>query len=190
MSNYTNSFFSEENHNTSWYKVFHLIKDKSSVLDVGCSSGNFGHELIKRKGCVVDGIELDTGDAKIAAKKLRNVWVLNIEFDDISKIKKRAYDYVYFGDVIEHLVQPIETLKRVKSLLKPDGAVLFSIPNMGHIAVRLDLLEGNFPITETGLLDKTHLHFYTQEEVERVFGEAGYAIKNLDFVKKDYPKAL
>lgn len=189
MSNYSDSHFDESAANTSWYKVFHLVPEGSKVLDIGCSSGNFGYELIKRKSCVVDGIELDKADAQEAKKKLNKVFVKNIETDSLSGIDT-DYDVIYFGDVIEHLVDPISTLKRVKALLNNRGSIVFSIPNMGHIGIRLALLVGEFEYTETGLLDKTHLHFYTQTEVIRVFEEAGYKIDNLSFVEKDYPKAL
>ncbi len=190
MSNYADSHFDEKSQNTSWHKVFSFIQPQSKVLDVGCSSGNFGKVLISKKQCTVDGIELDKKDAKEAAKKLHTVRVLDIEKDSLSGLGKNEYDCIYFGDVIEHLVDPVETLKRIKTLLKNSGAVVFSIPNMGHLSVRLDLLGGKLEATETGLLDKTHLHFYTQDEVLRVFEEAGYRIDKLDFVKKDYPKQL
>jgi 2-polyprenyl-3-methyl-5-hydroxy-6-metoxy-1,4-benzoquinol methylase len=189
MSNYSDSEYSG-GPNTSWYKILQIIPAKAVVLDIGCSSGNFGEALKKQKKCVVDGIELDKQDAKAASKKLRQVWQLNIETDDIKAVPKSEYDIIYFGDVIEHLVDPITALKRIKPLLKADGKVVFSIPNMGHIGVRIDLLGGNFEYTETGLLDKTHLHFYTQSEVMRVFEEAGYSLDHLDFVEKDYPRKL
>jgi len=190
VSNYSDSLFDESSSNTSWYKVFNLIGPGSRVLDVGCSSGNFGKELISRKRCTVDGIEIDEGDAKIASTVLNRVWRLDIETADLSDLPTGAYDIVYFGDVIEHLVNPVATLRRIKRLLSTKGRVIFSIPNMGHVSVRLALLAGRFEYTETGLLDKTHLHFYTQDEVDRIFEEAGYRIKTLDFVRKDYPRSL
>lgn len=189
MSNYSDSSFDENNANTSWYKVFHLIPRNSKVLDVGSSSGNFGAELIKRKGCVVDGVEINDADFEEAKKKLNTMYKLNIETDPLDGITNK-YDFIYFGDVIEHLVDPIKTLKRIKQLLKPSGKVLFSIPNMAHISVRLLLLMGDFEYTKTGLLDRTHLHFYGLDEVYRVFTEAGYDIDHMDFVKQDYPKPL
>src|ERR1017187_9722459 len=103
MSNYSDSQF-VEHPNTPWYKVLKMIPTRSRVLDVGCSSGNFGKILIKEKQCVVDGIELDPGDAEAARGVLNNVHVLNIETDDISMLEEKAYDIIYFGDVIEHLV--------------------------------------------------------------------------------------
>lgn len=184
MSNYSDSQLQKDK-NSSWYKVLEIISDKSKVLDIGCSSGNFGVELIKKKKCLVDGIELDKEDFNLAKTKLRNVYNLNVEIDDLGIINEK-YDYIYFGDVIEHLVQPSKTLKRVKQLLKNDGRVVFSIPNMAFIAIRLELLMGEFEYTETGILDKTHLHFYTLKEVERTFSEADYTLDILDFVESGY----
>lgn len=189
MSNYSDSSFGEENTNSSWYKVLQLVPEKSKVLDIGCSSGNFGAELIKRKGCTVDGIEIFPKDAKLAEKKLRNVYVLDIERDDLSVVKDR-YDVLYMGDVIEHLATPAQSLERVRKLLKPNGKLIFSVPNMAHATVRLLLLKGDFDYTETGLLDKTHLHFFTLEELKRVLNESGLTLTKIDFVVKDYPNAL
>lgn len=189
MSNYSDSSFNSQSANTSWYKAFHSIPDNSTVLDVGCSSGNFGVELIKRKNCIVDGIEVFSSDAKVASKKLRKVYELNIETNDLSTIPDK-YDILYFGDVIEHLATPAESLKKIKNLLNPNGKIVFSIPNMAYVGIRLEMLSGNFNYTETGLLDKTHLHFYTLEEIERTFNEAGLEIEKLDYVKKDYPNKV
>lgn len=189
MSNYADSHFEEHGENTSWFKAMKLIPENSKVLDIGCSSGNFGAELIARKGCIVDGIELYEGDAKLAKKFLRNVYNLNVETDDISEITEK-YDIIYLGDVVEHLYHTIDTLERCKTFLKKDGKIVFSIPNMAHISIRLLLLKGDFEYTETGLLDKTHVHFFNLKEINRVFNEAGYAIQDLDYVEKDYPATL
>ena len=189
MSNYSDSHFDESNRNTSWYKVFHLIPEGAKVLDVGCSSGNFGKELINRKHCKVDGIELDKRDYELARKTLHKVYQKNVETDNLDEIDN-DYDIIYFGDVIEHLLNPIDSLKKIKRHLNPKGKIVFSIPNMGHVSIRLFLLGGQFEYAETGLLDKTHLHFYTLGEVRRVFGEAQLRITHLDFVEKDFPQAL
>lgn len=185
MSNYSASKLENDNPNSSWYKTRNLIPDESLVLDVGCSSGNFGEELIKTKNCTVDGIEVDASDAALAQKKLRKVSVLNIETD--SGQINSTYDVIFFGDVIEHLVHPVETLHSIQKLLKPKGSIVFSIPNMSHMLVRLAVMRGKFGYGETGLLDNTHLHYYTIAEVKRIFADAGYDIEQLDFVRRDVP---
>jgi len=189
MSNYTdNQVTDDPNH--VWSKILNLVPEKSEILDIGCSSGNLGRVLIKEKNCIIDGVEPDKADADIASKYLRQVWSFSIEDEkNIEKIK-RTYDVLIFADVLEHLVHPSEVLKMVKKLLKPGGQVIFSLPNMGHISVRLSLLQGNFKYTETGLLDKTHLHFYDLEEVKNMFGRAGMVLKNFDSSSFDYPDQL
>ena len=189
MSNYSASHFDSVNENTSWYKAFHLIEPGSIVLDIGCSSGNFGQALIGMRDCVVDGVEIAPDDIVVAKTKLRAVYSVDIERDNLDEITNR-YDVIYFGDVIEHLITPSKTLERVASLLKPNGKLVFSVPNMAYLAVRLDLLEGRFEYTKTGLLDNTHLHYYDRVEIERVISEAGYNLQTLDYVAKDYPRSI
>lgn len=186
MTNYSSSKYVDSS-NTPWYKVLQLISEKSIVLDIGCSSGNFGEVLIQKKKCTVDGVEIAEEDIILAKKKLRNVYSFNIE-DGVPEKLNGKYDYVYYGDVIEHLVNPVTALKNTKKLLKKDGQIVFSIPNMAHVSVRMMLLEGRFDYGLTGLLDNTHLHFYTKNEIERVFAEAGYAITKIDWVERDIPK--
>jgi 2-polyprenyl-3-methyl-5-hydroxy-6-metoxy-1,4-benzoquinol methylase len=188
MSNYSDSEFTDDP-NTPWYKVLSLIPKKAKVLDVGCSSGNFDEIIIKEKQCIIDGVELDLADAKVAENKIRKVLNINIESDSLKGLDT-DYDVIYFGDVIEHLVHPVETLQRIKPLLSKGGSVIFSIPNMAHISVRLMLLSGKFEYGGTGLLDNTHLHYYDKTEVERVFAEAGYELEMLDWVSRDIPKEL
>jgi len=190
MSHYSDSSYSD-NPNSSWYKILHLIKPGTKVLDIGCSSGHFGEVLIKEKGCTVDGIELDSKDAKEARKRLRHVYELNIETDPLDEMTDH-YDYIYFGDVIEHLVDPSSALKRLEKLFKnkKQAKILFSLPNMSHASVRMMLLNGDFEYGKTGLLDNTHLHFYTLHELNRVFNRAGMEISHFDPVTKDYPKEL
>lgn len=174
MSNYSNVVLSDDP-NTPWYRIFAYIEPQSRVLDVGCSAGNFGKALIDQKKCMVDGIEVNKQDSIKAKKKLMNVYNINIENTDFKNLPG-DYRYIYFGDVIEHLVDPVSVLKKITKLLSKDGEILFSIPNMAHLSVRLMLLSGEFNYAKTGLLDNTHLHFYTFKEIERVFNEAGYEI--------------
>lgn len=189
MSNYTGKFV-PSNENNPWNKAFDLIKENSTVLDVGCSTGNFGAALIEYKNCTVDGIEPDNGDYIEAKKQLRSVANCFAEEAFVTTFKNKKYDQIVFLDVIEHLYDPIATLKLVTEHLKPGGSIVFSMPNMAHVSVRLMLLKGDFDYGETGLLDKTHLHFYNLREIERVFAEAGYAINVLDNTEATYPPAL
>lgn len=186
MSQYSNNKYINDN-NHSWSLLYKLIDSNTKVLDIGCSSGNFGEGLIKQKSCVVDGIELNSKDSEMARNKLRNVYNLNVELDDISFFKEK-YDYIVFADVIEHLINPVSTLLNIKKLLKKNGKIVYSLPNMAHISIRLQLLAGEFMYTETGLLDKTHLHFYTKMSIQSMFQEASYEIIKQDYTQIIYSK--
>ncbi len=189
MSNYSdNKVIEDSNH--VWNKLSSLIPNGSKVLDIGCSSGNFGEFLIRQKSCKVDGVEPDKKDADIAKQKLSKVW--NFVIDDPMNVKQisEKYDVLVFADVLEHLIHPEETLKLVKQLVRPTGRIVFSVPNMAHISVRLALLGGDFKYTETGLLDKTHLHFYDNDTIEVLFHDANMVLADLDAVVYKYPDEL
>lgn len=189
MSHYSNHLFTPGTRNNSWAHLFEYISEGDRVLDVGCSSGNFGEALIQLKSCEVIGLDLDEADIKTAKTKLTKAIIGDIN-DTKIYAQLGTFDALIFADVVEHLANPRETLKLVKKLLKKDGKLLFSIPHMGHSSVRLDLLAGKFPYKERGLLDKTHLHFYDKAEFESVFMDAGYDIAKNEPVIALYPTTL
>lgn len=187
MSNYTNNLFDPKVKNNPWTHLYDYIEPHSRVLDIGCSSGNFGDVLVHEKQCEVVGLDIDAADIAKAKKKLTAAYVRNIEKDDVSDLG--TFDVVMFVDVLEHLLDPIAVLERVKTLLKPKGRVLFSIPNMAHVSVRLHLLRGFFEYTPIGVLDRTHLHYYDEFEVQHIFSEARMHIEEINAVTKPYAKS-
>ena len=187
MSNYTNNLFNPKDTNNPWVHLYHYVPEKTRVLDVGCSSGNFGEVLLHEKHCEVVGIDLDAPDIKLAREKLTEAYVRNIEHDDISDLG--TFDVIMFVDVLEHLLDPIAVLSKTKKQLRPGGRILFSIPNMAHISIRLMLLHGFFEYTPIGLLDRTHVHYYDEFEVEHIFAEALLKIAEINAVTKPYPKS-
>jgi 2-polyprenyl-3-methyl-5-hydroxy-6-metoxy-1,4-benzoquinol methylase len=123
------------------------------------------------------GSEINERSAKIAAC-VANVCVNNIEEQNLPFDSVR-FDYIIFGDVLEHLRNPLEALKYCSKLLNQGGHIIASIPNLMHISVIEGLLNGNFTYTETGLLDKTHIHFFTFNEIVRMFQEAELEMENI-----------
>lgn len=181
MSNYSDNHVLEDP-NTPWYKIINFVIPGSRILDIGCSSGNLGSELIAKKNCEVVGLDLSAQDVKLAKKRLSDAQVRNAENEDLSDLG--TFDYIIFADVIEHLMDPVATLRKIQSSLKPGGSVIFSIPNMANMATRLMVLDGVIQYGETGLLDKTHLHYYDKAEVQRIFKEAGYDLEEFDWVER------
>jgi SAM-dependent methyltransferase len=162
-------------------KVYSYIPNSPLVLDVGCSTGYFGELLIDDKKATVDGIELDSNDAAKARKVLNQVYSLDLEYDEWPKeLLSTRYDVVFFGDILEHLKDPGKVLEKFSKLLKRSGIVIISIPNIAHASVRFDLLAGNFDYEELGILDNTHLKYFTFSSFTRLLGESGYKLIDYD----------
>lgn len=186
-SRYSGHYFDEEAPNNSWSNLYRYVPRGSRVLDVGCATGNFGAALRELKDCTVVGVDLNEADVREAATKLDAAHVLDIAGEGIAD-RLGTFDIVVFADVLEHLVDARAALRAVHSMLNDGGVVLFSIPNMAHLSVRLDLLQGLFPYTELGLLDRTHLHFYDRFEVHDLFAAAGFQITDESPVERGYPR--
>jgi 2-polyprenyl-3-methyl-5-hydroxy-6-metoxy-1,4-benzoquinol methylase len=151
-----------------------LVGANKRVLDVGCSTGYLAKALAER-GNVVSGIEYDPAAADKARPFLDQLVVGDLEdaavFDELAD---GAFDVVVFGDVLEHLRDPLPVLRRARRLLTPGGSVVISVPNVAHGDVRLSLLAGRFDYRDTGLLDETHVRFFTRENLDRFLRDAGF----------------
>jgi 2-polyprenyl-3-methyl-5-hydroxy-6-metoxy-1,4-benzoquinol methylase len=162
--------------NTSHALALSMIGYNKSVLEVGCSTGFFTKFLVER-GCNVVGIELDADAATAAEKWADRVIVGDVDAEGIwSLLEDDAFDVIVLGDVLEHLRDPLTSLRSAARKLKPSGFVVASVPNIAHGDVRLALLQGEFRYSETGLLDRTHLHFFTLESARDLFEQAGLVV--------------
>lgn len=192
MSAYSEFVVDLQNGNSSWRKVFDLVSARSRVLDVGCNSGYFAKVLIEQKGCHVDGVEIDPGDADRARTICSTVFEGDVEEPTFVLYKvSHSYDFVVCLDIIEHLRNPAIAIQRFARLLKPEGKLVFSIPNMANGSVRLGLLQGMFDYQHEGLLDETHLHFYTLEAICKLVEESGLHWHGLTHTAQDVtPEAI
>ncbi|GAB6012164.1 class I SAM-dependent methyltransferase [Viscerimonas tarda] len=151
------------------------------TLDVGCGSGVFSKNLKKISGNVETyGIEIVEQYAKIAEQHIDHVFTGSIdEFYD--KLPDSYFDCIFFNDVLEHLVEPEECLKSLKPKLKAGKIVIASIPNIRNIGILLDLLfKKDWRYTESGIMDKTHLRFFTKKSIIRMFDNCGYKIERIE----------
>jgi O-antigen biosynthesis protein len=143
------------------------------VLEIGCACGASLLELKNwYPNAELHGIELNPQSAAIASL-VANVRTGNIEAMEIES-PPVFFDYIIFGDVLEHLVEPWNVLRKVAPYLKETGKVLASIPNIGHYSIIYDLLKGRWTYMDKGLLDITHLRFFTRESIGRLFAYAGF----------------
>jgi 2-polyprenyl-3-methyl-5-hydroxy-6-metoxy-1,4-benzoquinol methylase len=165
--------------NTSHALVLELVGGARRVLDVGCSTGYLGRVLAER-GCVVDGVEIDPEAARLAREHLHAVIEIDLDDEDLAQsFPGCQYDCIVLADVLEHLVNPRAVLESAVSLLAPDGAVVISVPNVTHGSVRLALLQGRWDYRDTGLLDRTHIRFFTRESILDLVRESGLAVIEL-----------
>jgi 2-polyprenyl-3-methyl-5-hydroxy-6-metoxy-1,4-benzoquinol methylase len=153
---------------------------KPVVLDVGCGGGALG-EAIRSRGYEVWGIEVHPEAVRLAADRLDGV--VAADLNDLPKVRAllgdRRFDALIFSDVLEHVYDPFTRLKEYLEFLKPGGRVLVSLPNVAVWASRLSLLVGRFEYSDTGIMDRTHVRFFTFRSAKRLVTAAGLEIEKV-----------
>lgn len=142
------------------------------ILDVGCGTGSVGAALKQSLGAWVAGVELYPQAAEIAAGRLDELIVADL--DTVERLPGEL-DAAIFGDVLEHLRDPARLLAVVREHLAPEGVIICSIPNVKHWSVVGPLLiEDRWPYEDQGLLDRTHVHFFTLREFDEMLSGTGF----------------
>lgn len=166
-----------------------MVEEKSpeSILDVGCSNGEFSSFLGMEVGhCRVTGIDVDCYDIE-EASKIIEAYCYNLEEYPLSKmcwIGDRKFDTIIFADVLEHLTHPDEILKDAANVLSDGGNILVSIPNFQYFKVRAKVAFGQMEYEDYGPLDKTHLRFFGYQSARSLVTKAGYDIVDIKFTVK------
>jgi 2-polyprenyl-3-methyl-5-hydroxy-6-metoxy-1,4-benzoquinol methylase len=164
--------------------------ESGRILEVGCAGGRLGAALkAQDPSREVFGIEREPAVAARAGEHLDRVFVLDVERDDPA-LEKGCLDCILYGDVLEHFVDPEAVLRRHRQLLAPGGCILCSVPNVQHHSVVAALLQSDFQYTDTGLLDATHLRFFTYSTLVKLLLDAGYVPSFLEDVATPPPPEL
>ena len=154
--------------------------DAKKVLDVGCGSGGLG-SVLRKKGIEVIGIENSEGLHKEAGEKLNQAFLADIEKFQMP-FSKGYFDCIIYGDVIEHLIEPLAVLKNHKEYLSDKGYVIASVPNVRYYKLITKLVfSGNWDYMDKGILDRSHLRFFTLINLKELFIEAGYEITEVRY---------
>lgn len=160
-------------------RIIDLVGDNKTILEIGASSG-YMTELFLKNNCKVDVIEVDKNAASDISKKTRKIIYGSIEEISIINQLNKDYDFIVLADVIEHLVDPQKVLKNLKMIATKKTKLLLSTPNIAYWAIRKELFfEGSFEYQESGILDKTHLHFYTTKTLPKLLTTSGWKVDEL-----------
>lgn len=148
------------------------------ILDAGCSAGTIARALVAG-GAVVDGIEFDPVAAAQARAVCRTLLVGDLESMELP-LAEGAYDAIVLADVIEHLRGSEAVMARLRPLLRPGGRLVISTPNIANWSMRLLHLLGRWDYRERGIMDRTHVRFFTRRTLRRAVEEAGYRVVEMD----------
>lgn len=158
------------------------IDGGKKILEFGPANGRFTKYLKNNKKSRVTIVEIDS-EAGLEAKAFAAKSFLGAIKGDIEKYhwydEKDKYDYIIFADVLEHLKNPKEVLQKCKTMLKDNGEILISIPNISHNSIIIDLMNDNFNYDKTGLLDITHIHFFTLSTFKKMIKECEMSIAEI-----------
>ena len=156
-----------------------IPKEAATILDVGCAVGSFGQLIKSERSSEVWGIEINDYAASIAAQKLDKV--ICGSFDETLDLPKDKFDCIVFNDVLEHLVDPYSALLYSKTLLRDGGKIVASIPNVRYFDnVWKLLVDKDWEYTQNGILDRTHLRFFTRTSILKTFSDLGYEIESIE----------
>jgi 2-polyprenyl-3-methyl-5-hydroxy-6-metoxy-1,4-benzoquinol methylase len=156
-----------------------IPQNVNRILDVGCGEGNFGLLLKNHMDVEVWGVEIYKNAADKAKEKIDKVIIGNIESDEIS-LPKHYFDCIVFNDVLEHLQYPWILLRKLKENLADNGYVVASIPNIRYFETIKDLvIYKKWEYVDAGILDKTHLRFFTKNSIKSMFESCGYEVNLL-----------
>ncbi|MHC0442832.1 class I SAM-dependent methyltransferase [Flavobacterium sp. 3-210] len=162
----------------------YLPENSSKILEIGCGNGAFGAMLKKGGNREVWGIELMDKEGKEAQKVLDHVFIGKCE-DLLNNLPDNYFDAIFCNDVLEHIFDPYSLLKLLKQKLSDNGSVISSIPNIRyHNEFRMFLFSKDWKYAKYGVMDFTHMRFFTGKSIRRMYEDAGYEVKKHEGINK------
>jgi len=175
------------NENNPQTQIVNKIPKYANVLELGCRNGEMSQVLKQRKSARVIGMETHLSAARTAENICDYVFMEDLDdAKSLDMLQFEKFDAVTLIDVLEHLRNPIDFLRRLKPLLLDEGRLILSIPNVAHVSRRLKLLCGSFNYTQqTDQHEYLIEHFYTSESIQALLRQAGYTIHDMDYTWHD-----
>jgi GT2 family glycosyltransferase/2-polyprenyl-3-methyl-5-hydroxy-6-metoxy-1,4-benzoquinol methylase len=156
------------------------------VLDLGMGTGGLGKYLAARQSVTLDGVTLSEEEAQRAGPAYRQVVVADLDSADLTQLfAGQRYDRIVLADVLEHLKHPERILQQCHQLLQAGGQLLTSVPNVAYCGLLAELLQGEFKYRPEGLLDNTHLRFFTRQSLHRFFAQHGWQVTTSQTTTRD-----
>ena len=163
----------------SW--VIRRVGTGKRVLEVGCATGRMSQVLVEQFGCTVVGVEIDPAAASEAVRFCHRIIIADLDMIDLAhELGPERFDVIVAADVLEHLRSPERLLAALRPFLVPSGYVVASVPNIGHASIIAELLDGRFTYRPLGLLDETHLRFFTRKSICECFEYAGFGVSSVE----------
>ncbi|MBL8145881.1 MAG: methyltransferase domain-containing protein [Anaerolineae bacterium] len=172
--------------------LMRLVPPNSQVLELGCATGYLSGYMERALGCRVTGLEFDPASAEIARSRASEIYIADLDAPNALEPASTSapYDVLFAAAVLEHLKDAPGLLHAVRPLLKTDARVIVSLPNVAHWSVRWALLRGRFNYTDYGIMDRTHLHFYTARTGHALLEGNGYHVEAFHIAGSGLQNAL
>lgn len=156
------------------------VPQGSRILDLGCASGKFSAAMVRERGCKVVGVEIDPLAAAAARESGLEVIEADLDQSSLATLtSERHFDRVLLADVLEHLAAPEALLRAAAERVACAGRLLLSIPNISHVDVLLALATDRWQYTDSGLLDRTHIRFFTEHSIRQLVDSAGCRVETI-----------
>ncbi|RKY06237.1 MAG: hypothetical protein DRP56_07790, partial [Planctomycetota bacterium] len=172
-------------------KMFDFIEcQPKKTLEFGCGEGHFSSTVRQKYEAETWAVEIETQAANVASKKLFKVICADVE-KALEELPERYFDHIFLFDFLEHLTDPYHFLKRLKSKMCDTGVIVASIPNIRHYRMAIEyLIDGDWMYRSAGILDITHLRFFTYKSILKTFRELGFDVHKIQGINKSRNKKL
>ncbi len=165
-------------------RVIRMVRQGSTVLDIGAGPGAITRELKRRNSCRVTALDFDQLNVERLAEFCEAAYKVDLNNPDWPKVlgNGRRFDTILATDVLEHLWDPWKTLSLMRGLVNDEGEIIISLPHVGHCVVAACLINENFDYSDDGLLDRTHIRFFGLKNIQSLVNDAGLNIVDAQFV--------